>query len=458
LTAGEVRSELTGGDPVRGRDLVLNNGTATTPYLSCGLPTGVVAIASWFGIDLIGTGPTLPERTRGMASLPYHVSLATPPSGVQVVTANCLLCHAAKLGGSLVVGLGNPNVDFTQDQSVFGLAPLALDAVSLFLTDAENHELARYRRLTDAVDIPQARPDTIGLNPGNATFAVLSAHRDGSSLRWLDQIKPDARLDFGKLYTDVPAWWNFHRRDRMFFSGSGQGSHYRIMMTTSFACLEDSQEAGAIDSYFADIEAFVNSLRPPRYVDVAKRTIDTASANRGRTVYLSTCSGCHGDSQNNIPPVTSVPASTVGTDPTYAIAASVQAPSALSYYFDFFNSSWMGTYGNAGHLQLQATPVYSPPPLDGVWATAPYFHNGSVPTLEAVLNPALRPAIYRRSFKPEEYDFVRLGWPYTKVASKGSDTTVYDATRDGYRNTGHTFAAKLTDAQRRDLLEYLKTL
>ena len=41
---------------------------------------------------------------------------------------------------------------------------------------------------------------------------------------------------------------------------------------------------------------------------------------------------------------------------------------------------------------------------------------------------------------------------------QGSDTTVYDTGRPGYRNTGHTFAAGLTDAQRRDLLEYLKTL
>ena len=446
-----------GGDPVRGRDLLLNNGTEQTPYLSCGMPRSMVEIASWIGVDLIGDGPRMPERKRGMADVPYDVSLATAPSGVQVITTNCLLCHASKLGGSLVVGLGNPNRDFSQDQSMFGLAPLALDALSVFLTDAENHELARFRRANEAgPDVPN--PDTKGVNPADVLFGVLAAHRDETTLRWLDEAKPDANLKLDLVYTDVPAWWNLHRKDRMFYSGFGRGSHARIMMSASLLCLEDAAEAAAIDAYFGDIEAFIDSLRPPKYTEVARRAIDSARASRGRTVYVDTCARCHGDSQNDIPAVPSVPATVVGTDPSYAVSASQQGNGAIAYYFDFFNSSWMGTHGDAGYLERELTPVYSPPPLDGIWATAPYFHNGSVPTLDAVLNPALRPTRYRRSFDPDQYDFERLGYPYTEVSSKGSDVTVYDTTRPGYRNTGHTFAAGLSDAQRSDLLEYLKTL
>ena len=41
----------------------------------------------------------------------------TQPSGVEVVTANCLSCHAAKLSGQVVVGLGTTAQDFTQDPS-----------------------------------------------------------------------------------------------------------------------------------------------------------------------------------------------------------------------------------------------------------------------------------------------------------------------------------------------------
>ena len=39
---------------------------------------------------------------------------------------------------------------------------------------------------------------------------------------------------------------------------------------------------------------------------------------------------------------------------------------------------------------------YQAPPLYGVWATAPYFHNGSVPTIEEVLNSSERPQIWQR--------------------------------------------------------------
>jgi mono/diheme cytochrome c family protein len=345
--------------------------------------------------------------------------------------------------------------------------PLALDGLSLFLTPEENVELARYRRVAEAgYTVP--RPDTKGVNAADVAFGIIAAHRDQSTLEWRAESKPEAHLGRNLAYTDVPAWWNVRRRDRMFYSGVGQGSHARIMMSAALMCLDNNAEAAEIDEYFGDVEAFILSLRPPRYVDVAKRSPDSVRAAAGRTVFMNTCSGCHGDSQNEVPPVLTVPAAVVGTDPLYATNASANGDGAIAYYFDFFNGTWFGTQGDAGRVERTATPVYSPPPLDGIWATAPYFHNASVPTLEAVLNPALRPRIYRRSFKPEEYQFgctpstspctKVVGWPYTTLSSKGTDTTIYDTTRAGYGNQGHTFAAGLTDAQRRDLLEYLKTL
>jgi mono/diheme cytochrome c family protein len=372
-----------------------------------------------------------------------------------VVTTSCLLCHASKLGDSVVIGLGNPNLDFTQDQSFFGLAPLALDTISAFLTPEENVELARYRRVNDA-EAEIGRPNTRGMNPADAMFGALAAHRDGETLHWLDEAKPDADLS-NVTFTDVPAWWNTKHRQNLFYSGFGRRDHARIMMTASLLCLEDTEEAAAIDSHFGDVEAFIHSLQPPEFTAVAKRPIDMTRANRGRDTYNSTCFRCHGDKQT--PPATSVPASVVGTDAAYANYSSQSGGSSISYFFKFFNDSWYGQGEHAGELVRSEQPVYQPPPLDGVWATAPYFHNGSVPTLEAVLKPSLRPTKFRRSFKPEEYDFdSKVGWPFQAVSWKLGDTSVYDTTQPGYRNTGHTFAAGLTDAQRRDLLEYLKTL
>jgi hypothetical protein len=89
-----------------------------------------------------------------------------------------------------------------------------------------------------------------------------------------------------------------------------------------------------------------------------------------------------------------------------------------------------------------------------VWATAPYLHNGSVPTIDDLLRPAAeRP----RSFPicDREYDPVKLG-----LAGTGADPAcVFDTTLAGNGNGGHsgpTFGTDLSIAQRRDLIEFLK--
>jgi mono/diheme cytochrome c family protein len=445
------------GDAVRGRMLLLDNGTADAPYLSCGVPRRLLDLASLLGVDVFGDAVRLSERGRGNAALPYDLSYATTRTGVQVVTTNCLLCHASKLGGELVIGLGNPNLDFTGAETTFGLPPVARDLLALTLNANERAELQRFSRVSDAA-ASMGKPATRGLNPADVMFGVLAAHRDANTLQWRTEADPNARLDVDLVFSDVPAWWNLHRRDRMFYSGFGRGDHARIMMSAALMCLEGSDEAAAIDSYFPDIAAFIMSLRAPKYQAVAHRAIDAARTVRGRDLYVANCASCHGDSERDIDPLPSVSADEVGTDPAYAFKSSQQGDGAIAYFFDFFNRSWYGTHGAAGQLVREERPAYSPPPLDGVWATAPYFHNGSVPTLDAVLDPALRPTIFRRSFKPEEYDFERLGWPFEEVAAKAGDTTVYDTTRETYRNTGHAYAAGLSSDERRDLLEYLKTL
>jgi hypothetical protein len=92
--------------------------------------------------------------------------------------------------------------------------------------------------------------------------------------------------------------------------------------------------------------------------------------------------------------------------------------------------------------------------LNGIWATAPYLHNGSVPTLWDLLLPAdQRP----RSFKvgAREFDPVKVGFK-----SDGYDGFTFDTSQPGNHNTGHDDYGKplLTDQNRWDLIEYLKSL
>jgi hypothetical protein len=100
---------------------------------------------------------------------------------------------------------------------------------------------------------------------------------------------------------------------------------------------------------------------------------------------------------------------------------------------------------------------YKARPLDGVWATAPYLHNGSVPNLWQLLLPAARrdPRFWVGS---RDFDPVHVGFKTDQVPG----ASLLETDKPGNSNTGHdgdTYGTtKMTDEQRWQLLEYLKTL
>lgn len=100
--------------------------------------------------------------------------------------------------------------------------------------------------------------------------------------------------------------------------------------------------------------------------------------------------------------------------------------------------------------------AYKARPLDGIWATAPYLHNGSVPTLYDLLLPAAqRPQSF--NIGTREYDPVRVG--YRTQAGAPGNSFVVNATGPGNSNEGHDYnVGRLTEEQRLALLEYLKSL
>jgi len=122
---------------------------------------------------------------------------------------------------------------------------------------------------------------------------------------------------------------------------------------------------------------------------------------------------------------------------------------------NWFNSSWLSTGNNPA--KLVPFNGYIAPPLDGVWITAPFLHNGSVPNIEAVLNSKLRPTYWERNFVNPEYDYEKLGWKYV-AKDKPDAKKTYNTTLYGYGNNGHYFGDHLTDKERKAVIEYIKTL
>jgi hypothetical protein len=100
--------------------------------------------------------------------------------------------------------------------------------------------------------------------------------------------------------------------------------------------------------------------------------------------------------------------------------------------------------------------------LDGIWASAPYFHNGAAPTLWAVMNPSKRPNVWKRS--ENGYDEAKVGLEVEEFESVPEDISsrqrrmYYDTSTVGNSAEGHTFPDALDDGEKKAVIEYLKTL
>ena len=197
---------------------------------------------------------------------------------------------------------------------------------------------------------------------------------------------------------------------------------------------------------FSDVVAWLRALQPPSYPGA----LNAQLVREGQTVFETHCKKCHGSyGEQATYPNKLVPLDEIGTDPAYALYA------MASPVNEWYNNSWFAK--STPYAESRPSPAYMAPPLDGIWATAPFLHNGSVPTLEALLDSRLRPTYWERNFEDDSYDLARIGWPYVEK-NNGRGRYTYDTTLPGYGNGGHTFGDSLSGRERLALIEYLKAL
>ncbi len=343
--------------------------------------------------------------------------------GIQI---DCLVCHGGSIGGTSYVGLGNTQLN--------------LKALLNELT------LADRRALPPSTFVLNSSRGTV--NAGMVAAVLLSVRNTDLSFRYFP-------LPMGTNLPemDVPPWWHMARKATMYYDGRTDARSVRSSM--QFLLGEKTLEQFKdLEPTFRDILAYFKSLKPPPY----PFAVDRARAERGRVVFKENCARCHGTyGPDGVYPNKIVELDVIGTDP--ARAHGLGLPLVKHY-----NATWFGE----DYPVNEKMTGYQAPPLDGIWATAPYLHNGSVPTLAALLDSSQRPTRFKRppSTGFEHYDTVNVGWKH-EVVPEGplpSSTTpfeasfIFDSSRFGLGNQGHTFGDALSDEERAAVIEYLKTL
>jgi len=384
------------------------------------------------------------ERSGYNANVSHEYTVVVAPNGEELVAPNCMQCHAQVFNGELQMGMGNTFVDFSDTKTVNSSKIKLLEGM-LKLTAPKKYQAAKSFLEVSRTIAPYLITEVRGVNAADRLAAVLVAHRNPNNFEWNNKSQMDIPDEV--IPSDVPAWWLLKKKHGMFYNGFGRGDFGRFLMASNLLTVNDTSESRQVDNNIPDVLAYIYSLQAPKY----PAPVDAQLATEGQTIFTANCSKCHGtygpDGQY---PNLLIPASIIQTD-SALYKANYQNPQ----FVNWFNNSW---FAQGDHpAQLVPYNGYIAPPLDGIWATAPYLHNGSVPNLEAVLNSRLRPTYWQRDFDNPVYDFDNPGWSY-KALNKPGNKTVYNTTLKGYGNYGHYFGDKLTDKERKAVIAYLKTL
>ena len=240
--------------------------------------------------------------------------------------------------------------------------------------------------------------------------------------------------------TDFPALWQMKDREGGLMHAGGEAKKlYAVTATSAFG-------TGSLPGKdFRDrnewIDDYISTLPAPKYPG----EIDAARAAKGQVIYAAQCASCHakGGAQTG----KAIPVAEVATDPEHVKAWTDSDAKKMNLL--------TGAVGMTG-AEMQGAQGYVAKPLLGVWLLGPYLHNGSVPTLDDLLSPPdNRPKVFYRGY--DVLDQQKVGFVSTGPAAEAFGFR-YDTNLQGNGNGGHGYGSTLAPDDRRDLIEYLKTL
>lgn len=451
----------------------------------------------WLGLNKYNsenaTGIYKMPRPKGQPESLYVGAGIITNSHGEGLTFSCFACHSANLFGTTVMGLTNKR---SHSNKFFHMARLVVPKIpnALFKsnTKANENEMKMFSRTKkNLVAVDGVNPQVLGLDTSLPHVALSLARRNDDETASKNPIlekfpRYNELKDFVADSKPMP-WWNLKFKTRWLSDGSIVAGNpiltnflwNEIGRGTDLVQLEDWMNKN--NQVIKEITVAAFATEAPAYTDFFPvESIDINRAKRGEKLFNETCLQCHGEYQKawslkNANELTAeellkttkvfYPEKTqvkdVGTDP--------QRYEAMKFFADDLNnlsiSKWMKTI-------IEPQEGYVPPPLVGIWARYPYFHNNSLPNLCAVLSlENERPKTFilgGAENKKTDYDQECAGYPTgEKIPAEWlKDVEAkMDTGKAGLRNIGHTKMLmdenkkeKFSASDKKDLIMFLKTL
>ncbi|MCB1786849.1 MAG: cytochrome c [Gammaproteobacteria bacterium] len=246
--------------------------------------------------------------------------------------------------------------------------------------------------------------------------------------------------------TDMPSVWNLkkYRQDaghRMNFAGDSHDA-YSVIIDSALGLMgAEPKDTDDFLGHIAWLHDYLSNKPAPDY----PFPIDRAKADAGAALFAMHCARCHASERTG----RIVALQEIGTDreriDTWNETAAREANAVVE------------EMGIERHGLVEAPLTgYVAQFLDGIWLRAPYLHNGSVPTLyDLLLPPDQRPQQFYRGYNL--YDPIKVGY-VTQGDEAQRAGTLHDTRERANAAQGHAFADGLSEFQRWELVEYLKTL
>lgn len=412
-------------------------------------------------------------------------------NGAKGFSISCAECHSSRLFGKTVLGLTNrfPKANETflrAKQAAHYLNPWTFQKYNK-ATDAETALLRDVKTNLNSVGVRQ--PLVVGLDTSLSQVSMSLARRNRDAFatksKTLENNPRHEPLEKMPADSKPAVWWNLKYKNRWLSDGSVVSGNpiFTNILWNEIGRGADLEELNNWLSENGDkikeLTSAVFSMEPPKFTDFyPAEMINLDKAKLGEKVFESSCAKCHGhydkawnsDNANQLshseklktvlvryPWPTVV--KDVGTDPNRWMGMK-----SLEQLNDLEISKQNGTV-------VEAQQGYVPPPLVGIWARWPYFHNNSAPSLCAVLTKASdRPVTYYSGAANDpvnDFDSVCNGYPLGNKTPKAWKTAehLYDTRKEGLKNTGHderifleNGKEKFTVEEKLALVQFLQTL